>query len=69
MLILQYLRVETDFDSSSSREGEGKTISTTLFLADVACLAGNANVSNFVIITSDKHAATVRVHHRLPVLL
>ena len=64
--IFPYVRVETDFASFFSREGEGK-FSSTLVLADMACLAGTAKVSNFIIITSGKHAAPVLVYHHLPV--
>ena len=64
--IFQQVRVGTDFASFFSREREGK-ISSTLVLADMACWAGTARVSNFIIITSGKHAAPVFVYHHLPV--
>ena len=41
-----------------NREGETK-FSSTLVLADMACSAGTAEVSNFIIITSGKHTAPV----------
>ena len=64
---IPYVRVGTDFASFFSREREGK-ISSTLVLADMACWAGTARVSNFIIITSGKHAAPVFVYHHLPVV-
>ena len=48
--IFPYVRVETDFASFFSREGEEK-FSSTLVLADMTCLEGPAKVSNFIIIT------------------
>ena len=66
--IFPYVRVETDFASFFSREGEGK-FSSTLVLADMACLARTAKVSNFIITTLGKHAAPVLVCYRLPVFL
>ena len=42
-------------------------MSSTLVLADIACWAGTARVSNFIIITSGKPAAPVFVYHHLPV--
>ena len=65
--IFPYVRVETDFASFFSREGEEK-FSSTLVLADMACLAGTAKVSNIIVITSGKHATPVLVYHHLPVL-
>ena len=64
--IFPYVRVETDFASFFSREGEAK-FSSTLVLADMACLAGTAKVSNFIIITSGKHAAPVLIYHHFSV--
>ena len=55
------------YDDNEGR-GEGKH-SLTLISADMACLAGTAKVSNFIIITSGKHAAPVLVYHHLSVLL
>ena len=65
--IFQYVKVKTDFAPFFSREGEGK-FSSTLVLADMACLAGTAKVSNFIIITSGKQAAPVLVYYHLSVL-
>ena len=47
--IFPYVRVETDFASFFSRQVEGK-FSSTLVWADIACLAGTAEVSDFIII-------------------
>ena len=66
--ISPHVRVETDFASFFSREG-GAKFSSTLVLADKACLAGTAKVSNFIIKTSGKHAAPILVYHHLPVVI
>ena len=64
--IFPFVRVGTDFASFFSRERGGK-ISSNLVSADMACWAGTARVSNFIIIASGKHAAPVFVYHHLPV--
>ena len=68
--ITQHVRVGTDFASFFSRERKGKMKLNSSFGIHgtwLTCMAGTAQVSNFIIITSSKHAAPVLVHHHLPV--